>query len=163
MAAVGRDSPVGDDRPGEVDRRLRLRREGGGGLRFLSFLTSVTHGPCWGLHAERERHAPPFLALVTVFSSSLGGPGQRSGRAHARRLRRLMHNPCALRPVRCITLMQSLCTMCMFLCIQIENPYENHKDSMGRRRRVRATLREGPCQAVERRRWKDGDGSRERL
>ena len=33
-------------------------------------MTIVTHGSCCGLHREREIHAPPFLTLVTVISSS---------------------------------------------------------------------------------------------
>ena len=42
-------------------------------LRFFHFLywTIVTQGPCWRRHRERERHAPPFLTVVTVFSTSL--------------------------------------------------------------------------------------------
>ena len=41
-------------------------------LRFFHFLywTIVTQGPCWRRHRERERHAPPFLTVVTVLSLS---------------------------------------------------------------------------------------------
>ena len=36
----------------------------------LFVLAMVTHGSCWRHHTDRDRHAPPFLTLVAVFSLS---------------------------------------------------------------------------------------------